>query len=221
MQQFVEVAWPIVGRKVAKQRLLEDIYHCAQSSIGLPVADNSEAVAMFRVVLQQMSHLCQLRQQLEQRAGQHLSGNDDFRRLQQVPGIGPILALTILAEAGDLRRFGHHRQFLKFCRLDLSTQQSGQFRGTTKLSKYGNARLRCAFWMAATIAVQQTENSFRDKYERYLRKDPTSADRKRMAYVAVAAKMARVVYGIIKSGTEYRCFHEAAAPSERAASVGP
>ena len=154
-------------------------------------------------------------------ARENLQDNADFRRLQQLPGVGPILALTILAEAGDLRRFHHHRQFLKFCGLDLSTQQSGQFRGTTKLSKYGNARLRCAFWMAATVAVRLRENSFRDKFERYLRRDPASADRKRMAYVAVAAKMARVAHGIIKSGTEYRCFHEAAAPSGRAASPGP
>jgi hypothetical protein len=69
--------------------------------------------------------------------------------------------------------------------------------------------------MAATIAVRQTENSFRDKFEQYLRRDPTSADRKPMAYVAVAAKMARVTYGIIKSGTDYRCFHEVAAPKRK------
>lgn len=219
MEKFVKQAWPIVGRKVSKQRLMEDIYRTAQSSIGLPVEQDSEAIAMFRVVLGEMIRLCQLRDQLEQRAALYLKDNADFRRLQRVPGIGPILALTILAEAGDLRRFAHHRQFLKFCGLDLSTQQSGQFRGTTKLSKYGNARLRCAFWMAATIAVRQTENCFRDKFERYLRKDPNSADRKRMAYVAVAAKMARVTYGIVKSGTDYRCFHEAAAPSGRADSV--
>ena len=221
MKDFVEQAWPIAARKISKQRLLEDIYRTSQSSIGLPVEQDSEAVAMFRTVLDEMIHLCKLRQQLEQRAELHLKDNADFLRLQKIPGIGPILALTILAEAGDLRRFGHHRQFLKFCGLDLSTQQSGQFRGTTKLSKYDNARLRCAFWMAATIAVRQTENSFRDKFERYLRRDPASVDRKRMAYVAVAAKMARVTYGIIKSGTDYRCFHEAAAPSGRAASVGP
>jgi transposase len=206
---------------VGKQRLFEDIYRTAQSSIGLPVRENSEAVSMFRTVLGQMIHLCQLRDQLEQRAAHHMKDNPDFKRLQQIPGIGPILALTILTEAGDLRRFVHHRQFLKFCGLDLSTQQSGQFRKTTKVPKYGNARLRCAFWMAANIAVHLIENTFRDKFERYLRRDPGSADRQRMAYVAVAAKMARVTYGIIKTGTDYRCFHEAAAPSGRAASVGP
>jgi transposase len=39
-----------------------------------------------------------------------------------VPGVGPLTALTILAEAGDLRRFAHYRQFLKFCGMSLSTQ---------------------------------------------------------------------------------------------------
>jgi transposase len=130
MGDFVQQAWPVVGRKVSKQRLLEDIYRMAQSSIGIPVDEDSEAVAMFKAVLGEMIRLCQLRDQLEQRAALHLKDNADFRRLQQIPGIGPILALTILAEAGDLRRFSHHRQFLKFCGLDLSTQQSGQFRGS-------------------------------------------------------------------------------------------
>ena len=77
-----------------------------------------------------------------------------------MPGIGPIHALTILAEAGDLRRFRHHRQFLKFCGFDLATHQSGQFRGQTRLSKFGNARLRRTFWLAAQVAIQQRDNSF-------------------------------------------------------------
>ncbi|WP_416360456.1 transposase [Burkholderia orbicola] len=37
--------------------------------------------------------------------------------------------MTILAEAGDLRRFGHHRQFLKYCGFDLAKIQSGTQRG--------------------------------------------------------------------------------------------
>jgi len=52
-----------------------------------------------------------------------------------VPGIGPIKALTILAEAEALRRFRHHRQFLKFCGMDLATVQSGLFRGRSRISK--------------------------------------------------------------------------------------
>ena len=141
------------------------------------------------------------------------------RKLEEIPGIGPILALTILAEAGDLRRFSHHRQFLKFCGLDLATEQSGQFRGLSRLSKRGNARLRAVFWMAASVAVRMRENSFRAKFERYMRSDPGNTDRKRKAYVAVAAKIARVAYALVRSGADYRCFPEVAVPSGRTRSA--
>jgi hypothetical protein len=44
------------------------------------------------------------------------------------------------------------------------------------------------------------ENSFRAKFERYMRANPGNADRKRKAYVAVAAKIARVAYALVRSG---------------------
>jgi len=99
-----------------------------------------------------------------------LTDNPDYQLLTSIPGIGPINALTILAKAGDLRRFRHHRQFLKFCGVDLATIQSGTFRGQTKLSKYGNARLRRTLWMADQVTIMQRTNSFRDKFERYMPK---------------------------------------------------
>ena len=133
--------------------------------------------------------------------------------LCKLPGIGPINALTILAEAGDLRRFGHHREFLKFCGLDLATHQSGQYRGQTRLSKFGNARLRRALWLAAQVAIRQRENSFRDKFERYVAKDRHNANLQRKALSAITAKMARVVHAVVKTGADYRPFVEAAVPS--------
>jgi transposase len=126
-----------------------------------------------------------------------------------VPGIGPILPLIILAEAHDLRWFGCVRQFLKYCGLDLCTEQSGQSRGTTHLSKRGNARLRYAFWMAGTVAIRMRQNSFRRKFEAYMRPDPANPNRRRKAYTTVAAKTARVVYALITTGTDYRRFPEA------------
>ncbi len=112
--------------------------------------------------------LIRQRNEIERRAEAMLADDRHYRLLRTIPGVGPINALTILAEAGDLRRFAHHRQFLKYCGLDLSTQQSGQFRGQTKLSKFGNARLRRALWMAGQIAIRQRDNSFRSKFERYI-----------------------------------------------------
>lgn len=203
------------GRKVDKARWLADFYDTAGASLGLPVREDTEAVRMFRLVLEEYQQLCRRRKQLETDIVERLTGHPDFDRLQTLPGIGPILALIILAESRDLRRFGHVRQFLKFCGFDLCTEQSGQFRGTTHLSKRGNARLRYAFWMAGAVAVRMQQNSFRRKFEDYVRPDPQNGDRRRKAYTAVAAKMARVVYAVITSGIDYRRFPEATRPGGR------
>lgn len=201
-------AWEAVGRKVSKERLLADIYQTAKSSVGLPIALDSDAARMFRLVLSEGRSLIAQRNEIEDRAVEQLKNNADYQLLTSIPGIGPINALTILAEAGDLRRFQHHRQFLKFCGMDLATIQSGTFRGQTKLSKYGNARLRRTLWMAGQVAIMQKTNSFRDKFERYIAKDRQNAHLRRKAYTAIAAKMARTVHGIIKRGEPYRPFFE-------------
>jgi transposase len=212
-EAFVRAAWSVVGRKVNKQAKLEELYELAQRSIALPVAVDSVAIETFRLQLAQLRRLAELRQTLEARAHALLKDRADFQRLCSLPGVAAILALVILAEGGDLRRFPHHRQFLKYCGLDLAKCQSGQFRGRERLSKRGNARLRMAFWMAAQRAVRMNENSFRDKYERYTRQDPGNPDVRRKALTAVAAKMARVAYAVVKHDLPYHGYHEHALPS--------
>jgi Transposase IS116/IS110/IS902 family len=211
-EQFTKMAWNLVGRKVNKTALLAEIYATAQRSVGVPVELDSSAIAMFRLVLEEYLGLSRLRDTIASRAATVLAGSADSRRLMTIPGIGPAIALMILAEAGDLRRFAHYRQFLTFCGMNLSTHQSGRSRGQSHLSKFGNARLRTAFWLAAQSAVRMRENSFRRKFDRYLRTNPRDADLRRKAYVAVAAKLARVAHGLVKTGTDYRPFFEEAIP---------
>lgn len=210
---FVLAAWDLVGRKVNKRAKLEEIWETAGSSAALPHATDSLAVEMFRVTLKRYQDLNQLRASIEERAAQVLAGNPSFEHLKTLPGVGSVIALTILAEAGDVKRFAHHRQFLKYCGFDLAKQQSGNQRGREQLSKRGNARLRLAFWLAGVGAVRMQENSFRDKYERYIKTAPKDADLRRKALTAVAAKMARVAYSIVKTNQPYRRFFEQALPS--------
>ncbi len=178
---FIAAAWPVVGRKGAKHRLLVGVDETARTSIGLPVAPDSIAVAMFRKTVAEGRSLVIQRDQIERRAELLLADHAHYRRLRTIPGVGPINALTILAEAGDLRHFAHHRQFLKFCGLDLATHQSGTFRGHTRRSKFGNARLRRTFWIAGQVAIRQRDNGFRDKFERDIARDRKSADLGRKA----------------------------------------
>jgi len=220
-EDFIKAAWDVSGRKVNKRNWLIDFYQTAQESMGLPVSEDSQAISMFRIILQEHQDLCKIMREIEGISESMLKENLDYLYLRSIPGIGPIIALLILSEAGDLKHFNHYRQFLKFCGFDLCTHQSGYFRGKSKLSKYGNATLRYAFWIAATIAIRLRENTFRRKYENYIKQDPTDADLKRKAYTAVAAKMARVAYGVVKNQTNYRCYFELVMPSGKIASVEP
>jgi len=90
----------------------------------------------------------------------------------------------------------------------------------SKLSKFGNARLRYVFWLAGTSAIRMRENTFRKKYENYIKADPDNPDLKRKAYTAIAAKMARVAYALVKKEKDYRCFFESSIPSGKIPSVG-
>ena len=107
--EFVRAAAPLLGRKVGKLGKLLEIYALACHSTALPIPEDSPAVQTFR---QQLTHLAQvaaLRKSLEQQALALLGDRWEFRCLCSLPGVATILALIILAEVGDIRRFGHHR----------------------------------------------------------------------------------------------------------------
>ncbi|MBG6177004.1 transposase [Labrenzia sp. EL_208] len=185
---FIADAWAVVGHKVSKERLLSDIYATAVGSVGLPVHPGSDAVRMFRLVLAEGRNLIRQRVEIEARVVKLLSDLSNYQLLTTIPGIGPINAMTILVETGNLRRIRHHQQFLKFCGMGLDTVQSGMFRGQSRISKYRNARLRVTLWMAGQTAVLKKTNSLRDKFERYISKVRHNAHLRRRAYTAIAAR---------------------------------
>lgn len=65
------------------------------------------------------------------------------------------------------------------------------------------------------------KNTFRQKYTRYIKSDPQNPDLKPKALCAVAAKVTRVVRGLIKTATDYRLYFEAIPPIGALRSLGP
>ena len=152
--------------------------------------------------------------ELETEIVERLTGHPDFYFRSDPSGDRADSRLIILAESRDLRRFGHVRQFLKFCGFDLCTEQSGQFRGTTYLSKRGNAGsdTHSGWPVRSPSACSKTAFAGSLKITCVLIRRTGIGDARRNA---VAAKMARVVYAVITSGTDYRRFPEATRPGGR------
>jgi transposase len=64
-EAFSAAAWPLIGRKVSKARLINDIYETASASTALPVPEDSAAITMFRMVIAQGRSLIHQRDEIE------------------------------------------------------------------------------------------------------------------------------------------------------------
>jgi len=119
--------------------------------------------------------------------------------LTTIPGIGPVLAATILAEIGEVSRFPSADHLVAFCGLALSESQSGQAPAHRPLSRRGSTRLRAAFYQAAFVATEYDPH-LGAYYQRRVRQGLT----KRRALLSVARKLVRISYALLKSGQPYQ-----------------
>jgi transposase len=79
---------------------------------------------------------------------------DAFHRLRSVPGIGKVLALTILYEIHDITRFDRVQEFASYARLVKCQHQSGGKTLGTGGAKMGNVHLKWAFSEAAVLFLR-------------------------------------------------------------------
>ena len=79
---------------------------------------------------------------------------DAFHRLRSVPGIGKILAMTILYEIHDVTRFDRVQEFASYARLVKGQKQSGGKMLGTSGAKMGNVHLKWAFSEAAVLLLR-------------------------------------------------------------------
>ena len=121
-----------------------------------------------------------------------------FTYLQTVPGIGDILALTIMLEVGDISRFAKVGNFSSYCRCVSSSHTSnGKTKGKGN-TKNGNRYLAWAFIEAAHFAVRHSEriNSY---YQRKAAKTNNV-----VAIKALSNKLARASYYIMRDQVAFK-----------------
>ncbi|MFH0925252.1 MAG: transposase [bacterium] len=82
---------------------------------------------------------------LDYQLKKQIKTNPDAKLLTSIPGIGIITEYTILAEVGDINRFGNHPKFARYIGIVPSLHQSGQILHSGHIVKQGNKYLRTAF----------------------------------------------------------------------------
>lgn len=137
-------------------------------------------------------------EQIEQIA----QSDEAARRLQTIPGIGPKTATALLAAIGDISAFRNGRELAAWLGLVPRQHSTGGRAKLLGISKRGDVYLRTLLIHGAR-AVQRTVARKTDRTSRWV---AALAHRrhKNVAAVALANKMARTVYALLKYGDVYR-----------------
>lgn len=140
---------------------------------------------------------------LEKRLQERVKLRAEYRLLKTAPGIGEILATTIMLETGTITRFAQVGNFASYCRcVDSVRESNGKKKGEGN-SKNGNKYLSWAFVEAANFALRCSPQA-KSFYERKKR-----STNRIVAIKALAHKLARACYHILREQKPFeakRCF---------------
>ena len=123
------------------------------------------------------------------------------RRLMSVPGIGPVTASAIAASVQDIGLFSGPREFAAFLGLAPRQNSSGGKERLGRVSKMGNRYLRRLLVVGAHAVLfhrKAHQDALRTWAARLLETKPF-----RLVAVAIANKLARMVFALMRSGAVY------------------
>jgi len=151
--------------------------------------DVSLAVQANRAVSQTLSQQIEA---LEKRLQQRVILRPEYRLLKTVPGIGEVLATTIMLETGTISRFARVGNFSSYCRCVDSLKESNGKRKGEGNTRNGNKYLAWAFVEAANFALRCCPQA-RSFYDR-----KKSRSNRILALKALAHKLARACYHMLQ-----------------------
>jgi transposase len=113
-------------------------------------------------------------------------------QLAQLPGVGVVVAMTVLSAIGEISRFESAKKLVGYAGLGAGVHDSGKTHKEKKITKKGRKELRWAMVEAAWRAVRMS-TFWKAQYEKYLRR----LRKKNQAIVAIARKLLVAIWHVL------------------------
>jgi transposase len=123
------------------------------------------------------------------------------QRLMEIPGVGPLTATAVLAKVADVSVFRTARDLAAWLGLTPRENGTGGKQRSGGISKQGDRTLRQLLIMGARSRLNQVR--MRGTHDRWLL-DLLARRPIKVAVVALAAKMARIIWALLTTGQRYR-----------------
>ncbi len=195
-EQFYELVQKKSRSKISRSKA-EEIYAHAGNILTIPELDSVIALEIKTLITQLELYDSQI-QYVEGKIDHMMKLTDT--KIMSIPGIADTLGPIILSEIGNIERFSNVKKLVAFAGLDPIVSKSGRFENKSgKISKRGSPLLRHALFLAANSAIQNDEN-----LKRFYAKKRSEGKHHFSALNAVAAKLLRIVYWVLKNKKEYQ-----------------
>jgi transposase len=152
-------------------------------------------------VKEHIEWLKQKQQELEAAIGEATSQKQEWhnqiKRLESVPGIGPVVARTLVADLPELGKLTH-KQIASLVGLAPFNRDSGTCRGKRMISG-GRAAVRSILYMATLVGIRHNP-VLREFYEKLIQRGKL----KKVALVACMHKLLTIINAMIRSGCDWQ-----------------
>ncbi len=189
----------------------------AEQSIGEKAANEAARLELWQL-LEDYEHYAHQYEVIEEMLERRIHEVPHADKLLRIPGIGYFTVIGFFAEVGCVDRFDDPKQIQKLAGLAVVENSSGKRKGLPGISKRGRDRLRLVLFQTAMSAVKHNQE-FKEIHL-YFTTRKGNPLKKMQSLMAVAAKIIRVFYGMVKNATEYdpeRLLREIRRPEKEAA----
>ena len=195
-EEFVEeyIEWAKEKGYQSSQSKAVKIYAVAKTSIPTVTSNTSsvkmlvqEAVRVLREINKTLKKILTQMQQLAKRL-------PEYSLVRKMGGVGDVLAVKLIAEIGDVKRFHNGKALIAYAGIDAPPYQSGQFIAKErKISKRGSASLRKIGYEVMRCLKSHAMPEDSAVYEFILKKE-LEGKSKRAAKIAGLNKFLRIYY---------------------------
>jgi transposase len=139
--------------------------------------------------------------ELKGRIDKEREGDEEIRRLEGVAGVGPLVALAFVSYVGDVRRFENASQVSNYLGLVPRVDISGTIVRYGGITKRGNGYLRSLLVQASWALIRSKGGGALKERYWYMTREKGLGKKK--SIVAIARRLAELLYTLMKNGTEY------------------
>jgi len=146
---------------------------------------------------------------LDKEIKKRIADDEVAKVILSYPGAGMVLASTFIAETKGLK-FKSEGDFMSFCGLCSNTKQSSKLEKDGRIVE-GNKHIRMAFFQAANPCIRDKKGNptIRDYYKKKLSEYEKTKYGKKKAKIASAAKLAGIIFAMVKKMQKYDPNYEA------------